>query len=199
MAKKAKSKPKKATKMKVKIKAKGGKLKAKAKPMASASKKGVPVGFSTVTPHLNVRDAAQALDFYKRAFGAIETVRMPGPGGKILHAEIKIGDSHVFLADEMPEWGSRSPLTVGGASTALCLYVDDADAVFNRAVSAGAKVLMPLADQFWGDRYGKLQDPFGHEWAVATHLEDLSPEEMKKRQEVAMAQMAQRPQAQPAS
>jgi PhnB protein len=197
MAKKAKSKPKKAKK--VKIKAKAGKPMAnKVKPKAGTSK-GVPAGFSTVTPHLNVRDAAQALDFYKRAFGAIETVRMPGPGGKILHAEIKIGDSHIFLADEMPEWGSRSPLTIGGTATALCLYVEDADAVFNRAVSAGAQVKMPLADQFWGDRYGKLADPYGHEWAVATHLEDLTPQEMKKRQEVAMAQMAQRPQTHPGS
>jgi PhnB protein len=192
MAKKAKSKPKRAKKIRARV----------GKPMVNKAKKTakvkpVPEGFSTVTPHLNVRDAARALDFYKRAFGAIETVRMPGPGGAILHAEIKIGDSHLFLADEMPEWGSRSPLTIGGTATAICLYVDDADAVFNQAVSAGARVLMPLADQFWGDRYGKLADPFGHEWAVATHLEDLTPEEMKKRQEVAMAQMAQRPQGQP--
>jgi PhnB protein len=193
MAKKVKSKPKKAKKMKIKIRA-------KAKPTANKKAKavkGVPEGFSTVTPSLNVRDAAQALDFYKRAFGAVETVRMPGPGGKILHAEIKIGDSHLFLADEMPEWGSRSPLTLGGTATGVCLYVDDADAVFNQAVGAGARVLMPLADQFWGDRYGKLQDPFGHEWAVATHLEDLTPEEMKKRQDMAMAQMTQRPQTHP--
>jgi len=193
MAKKAKSKPKKVKK--VKIRAKAGKSMAnKVKPKTT---KGVPEGFSTVTPHLNVRDAAQALDFYKKAFGAKETVRMPGPGGKILHAEFKIGDSHLFLADEMPEWGSRSPLTIGGTATAVCLYVEDADAVFDQAVAAGAKVLMPLQDQFWGDRYGKLMDPYGHEWAVATHLEDLTPEEMKKRQEVAMAQMAQRPQTHP--
>ncbi len=197
MAKKAKSKPKKAKK--VKIKAKAGKPMAnKVKPKAG-TRKGVPEGFSTVTPHLNVRDAAQALEFYKKAFGAKETVRMPGPGGKILHAEIKIGDSHIFLADEMPEWGSRSPLTIGGTATALCLYVEDADAVFNQAVAAGAQVKMPLADQFWGDRYGKLADPFGHEWAVATHLEDLTPAEMERRREVAMAQMAQRPQTHPGS
>ena len=193
MAKKAKSKPKKVKK--VKIRAKAG------KPMANKVKpkitKGVPEGFSTVTPHLNVRDADQALEFYKKAFGAKVTVRMPGPGGKVLHAEIKIGDSHLFLADEMPEWGSRSPLTIGGTATAVCLYVEDADTVFDQAVAAGAKVLMPLQDQFWGDRYGKLMDPYGHEWAVATHLEDLTPEEMKKRQEVAMAQMAQRPQTHP--
>ena len=192
MAKKAKGKPKPR---------KANKAKA-AKPMANKVKKPakvkpVPEGFHTITPHLNVRDATQALSFYKKAFGAVETVRMPGPGGKILHAEIQIGDSHLFLADEMPEWGSRSPLTIGGTATAICLYVDDADAVFNQAVAAGAKVLMPLADQFWGDRYGKLADPFGHEWAIATHLEDLAPEEMKKRQEAAMAQMAQRPQGQP--
>jgi PhnB protein len=198
MAAKVKSKPKKAKKAKMKIKVKGGKLKANLK-QKSPARKGVPEGFSTVTPHLNVRDAARALDFYKRAFGAVETVRMPGPSGKILHAEIKIGDSHVFLADEMPEWGSRSPLTIGGTATALCLYVDDADAVFNQAVAAGAQVKMPLADQFWGDRYGKLADPFGHEWAVATHLEDLTPAEMERRREVAMAQMGQRPQTHPGS
>jgi len=193
MAKKLKSKPKK---VKVKIKVKSAKRKAgKSKP--AASRPGVPAGFSTVTPHLNVRDAAQALEFYKKAFGAVETVRMPGPGGKILHAEIKIGDSHIFLADEMPEWGSKSPLMLGGTATAVCLYVENADAVFNQAVSAGARVAMPLADQFWGDRYGKLVDPFGHEWAVATHLEDLTPAEMKKRQEVAMAQMARRPSTSP--
>jgi PhnB protein len=194
MAKKAHSKPKLRKANKTKAKA--------AKPMANKVKKTarvkpVPEGFHTITPHLNVRDATQALSFYKKAFGAVETVRMPGPGGKILHAEIQIGDSHLFLADEMPEWGSRSPLTIGGTATAICLYVDDADAVFNQAVAAGAKVVMPLADQFWGDRYGKLADPFGHEWAIATHLEDLTPEEMKKRQEEAMAQMAQRPQGQP--
>ena len=192
MAKKAKTKakPRKANKTRAKAsKATANKVKAKIQP--------VPKGFHTITPHLNVRDATQALNFYKRAFDAVETVRMPGPGGKILHAEIRIGDSHLFLADEMPEWGSRSPQTIGGTATAICLYVDDADAVFNQAVSAGAKVVMPLADQFWGDRYGKLADPFGHEWAVATHLEDLTPEEMKKRQEIAMAQMSQRPQGQP--
>ena len=192
MAKKAKTKakPRKANKTRAKAsKATANKVKAKIQP--------VPKGFHTITPHLNVRDATQALNFYKRAFGAVETVRMPGPGGKILHAAIRIGDSHLFLADEMPEWGSRSPQTIGGTATAICLYVDDADAVFNQAVSAGAKVVMPLADQFWGDRYGKLADPFGHEWAVATHLEDLTPEEMKKRQEIAMAQMSQHPQGQP--
>jgi PhnB protein len=196
MAAKVKSKPKKAKKAKMKIKVKAGKVKASLK-QKSAPRKGIPEGFSTVTPHLNVRDAARALDFYKRAFGAVETVRMPGPGGKILHAEIKIGDSHVFLADEMPDLGSRSPLTIGGTATALCLYVDDADAVFNQAVAAGAQVKMPLADQFWGDRYGKLADPFGHEWAVATHLEDLTPAEMERRRELAMAQMGQRPQTHP--
>jgi PhnB protein len=191
MAKKVKSKTKK-----TKVKAKVSKPKAsKAKPKVPP----VPAGFSTVTPHLNVRDCAQALDFYKKAFGAKETVRMPGPGGKILHAEIKIGDSHLFLADEMPEWGSKSPLMLGGTPTTICLYVEDCDALYNQALGAGATVSMPLADQFWGDRYGKLKDPFGHEWAIATHLEDLTPAEMKKRQEVAMAQMAQQPQTHPGS
>lgn len=193
MAKKVKSKPKKA-KAKIKVKAAKPKVN-KAKPKVS----GVPAGFSTVTPHLVVRDAAQALEFYKKAFGAVETVRMPGPGGKILHAEIKIGDSHLFLADEMPDWGSKSPLMLGGTGTTICLYVENADAVFNQAVASGAQVKMPLANQFWGDRYGKLMDPYGHEWAVATHLEDLTPAEMKKRQEAAMAQMAQQPQTHPGS
>ncbi len=194
MAKKVKVKSKaKKAKMKVKVKAK------KAKPAASTSKPGVPAGFSTVTPHLVVRDAAQAIEFYKKAFGAKETVRMDGPGGKIMHAEIKIGDSHLFLADEMPEWGSKSPLMLGGTGTPICLYVENADAVFNKAVAAGAQVKMPLANQFWGDRYGKVMDPYGHEWEIATHLEDLTSAEMKKRQEAAMAQMAQQPSTQPGS
>ena len=180
---KVKSKPKK-TKMKVKAKAK------KAKPVTSAAKRGVPAGFSTVTPHLVIRDAVQAIEFYKKAFGAKESVRMDGPDGKIMHAEIKIGDSHLFLGEEMPEWGSKSPLMLGGTGATIHLYVDDADALFNQAVAAGAQIKMPLMDQFWGDRYGKLVDPYGHDWSVATHLEDLSPAEMKKRQEVAMAQMA---------
>jgi PhnB protein len=190
MAKKVKVKSKskaKKPKMKVRVKAK------KTKTAASMSKSGVPAGFSTVTPHLVVRDAAQAIEFYKKAFGAKETVRMEGLGGKIGHAEIKIGDSHLFLADEMPEWGSKSPLMIGGTGTTIHLYVEDADAVFNQAVAAGAQIKMPLADQFWGDRYGKLMDPYGHEWSVATHLEDLTPAEMRKRQEAAMAQMAQGP------
>ena len=150
----------------------------------------VPAGLSTVTPHLVIRDAAQAIEFYKKAFGAKESVRMDGPDGKIMHAEIKIGDSRLFLGEEMPDWGSKSPLMLGGTGTTIHLYVDNADAVFNQAVAAGAQIKMPLADQFWGDRYGKLLDPYGHEWSVATHLEDVSPAEMRKRQEVAMAQMA---------
>jgi PhnB protein len=184
---KVKSKPKKANmKVKTKVKAKAK----KAKPVTSAVKRGVPAGFSTVTPHLVIRDAAQAIEFYKKAFGAKESVRMDGPDGKIMHAEIKIGDAHLFLGEEMPDWGSRSPLMLGGTGTTIHLYVDDADALFNQAVAAGAQIKMPLEDQFWGDRYGKLLDPYGHEWSVATHLEDLSPAEMRKRQEVAMAQMA---------
>src|SRR6266478_8134361 len=182
MAKKVKVKSKaKKAKMKVKVKAK------KAKPAASTSKPGVPAGFSTVTPHLVVRDAAQAIEFYKKAFGAKETVRMDGPGGKIMHAEIKIGDSHLFLADEMPEWGSKSPLMLGGTPTTICLYVEDCDALYNQALGAGATVSMPLADQFWGDRYGKLKDPFGHEWAIATHVKDVPREEMMKAAQAAFA------------
>ena len=154
--------------------------------------KSIPEGFHSATPSLTVRGADKALDFYKRAFGAVERMRMPGPGGKIVHAEIKIGDSIIFLSDEFAEMkgASRSPQTLGGASGGVCLYVADADAVFQQAVRAGAKPLMPLADMFWGDRFGSVTDPFGHIWAIATHKEDLTPEEIRKRQEAFFAQAA---------
>jgi PhnB protein len=138
---------------------------------------------------LVVNDAARALDFYKKAFGAVETVRMAGPGGKIGHAEFRIGDSMLMLSDEMG--GNRSPQSLGGSPVSIFLYVEDVDSVFNQAVNAGAKGDMPPQDMFWGDRFGKLTDPFGHLWAVATHIEDVAPEEMKKRTEAAMAQMSQ--------
>ena len=155
----------------------------------SSKVKPVPDGYHTVTPHLVIRGAAAALEFYKKAFGAEEVCRMPMPDGKtLMHAEIKIGDSHLFLCDECPGM-NRSPQSLGGCCTTINLYVPDADAVFNRAVTAGAIVQMPLADMFWGDRYGKLVDPFGHEWSVATHKEDLSPEEMGKRAQEAFANM----------
>jgi uncharacterized glyoxalase superfamily protein PhnB len=157
----------------------------------STQVKPVPEGFHTITPHLVIKGAAKAIDFYKKAFGAVEVVRMPMPDGQtLMHAELKIGDSYLFLADEFPGM-NRSPQSLGGSGTTLHLYVEDADAVFNRAVAAGATVQMPLTDMFWGDRYGKLADPFGHEWSVATHKEDVPPEEMSKRAQAAMANMGQ--------
>ena len=140
----------------------------------------VPEGFHTMSPHLIVKGAAQAIDFYKKAFGAEEVMRMPGPDGKtVMHAELKIGNSMVMLADEFPDMGCRGPQSIGGSPVTLHLYVSDVDAAFNKAVKAGAKVTMPLADMFWGDRYGKLTDPFGHEWSVATHTRDLTPDQIQ--------------------
>ena len=153
-----------------------------------ANVKPVTDGYHTVTPHLVVRDAAKAIEFYKKAFGAKEAFRMPGPDGKLMHAEIQIGDSMVMLSDEFPEYGSKSPQALGGSPVNILLYVENADKVFQQAVAAGATVTMPLADQFWGDRYGKLADPFGHQWSVATHIEDVAPEEMAKRAAKAMGQ-----------
>jgi PhnB protein len=149
-------------------------------------------GFHTATPYLTVKGAAQAIDFYKRAFGAHEQGRMAGPDGRtVMHAEIRIGDSVLMLCDEFPQPGSsRSPETLGGTTSAVFLYVPDVDAAFKRAVDAGAKAIMPPADMFWGDRFAKLTDPFGHQWAMATHKEDLSPEEIEKRGKAAMAAMA---------
>ena len=153
--------------------------------------KPIPEGFHTATPYLTVNDAARALDFYKRAFGAQVLVRMDGPGGKVGHAEIKIGDSIVMLGDEMPGSGSRSPQSLGGTTGGIHLYVDNVDQVFDQAVSAGCQVEAPVSDMFWGDRYGRLKDPFGHAWSVATHKEDVAPEQMKQRMQEAMAKMAQ--------
>jgi PhnB protein len=147
----------------------------------TASTKHIPEGYHSVTPYLTMSDAARAIEFYKEVFGATEVMRMDAPGGKIGHAEIKIGDSHVMLADECPEMDSRSPQTVGGTPVELLLYVEDVDAVAGSAVAAGAKLLEPLEDKFYGDRMGKLEDPFGHIWAIATHKEDLSPEEIQER------------------
>ncbi len=143
--------------------------------------KPIPEGYHTATPYLVVKDAANAIEFYKKAFGATELMRMTQPDGRVAHAEIKIGDSPIMLADEFPEMGARSPQALGGSPVSIFLYVEDVDALANQAVAAGAKVLMPVQDQFWGDRYGKLADPFGHLWSVATHKEDVAPEEVKKR------------------
>lgn len=151
--------------------------------------KQIPEGFHTVTPYLVVRDAAGAIDFYKKAFGAEELFRLEGLPGKIGHAEIKIGDSIIMLSDEMPGGDCRSPQSLGGTAVNIVLYVKDVDQVFNQAVSAGAKVSMPLADMFWGDRFGQVTDPFGHSWSLATHKEDVPPEELRKRHQAAMAEM----------
>lgn len=143
--------------------------------------KPIPDGYHSVTPYLVVKDAARALDFYVRAFGAVELMRMPQEDGRIGHAEIRIGDSRVMLADEFPEIGARSPESIGGSPVTIMLYVDDVDATVARAVSAGAKLTRPVADQFYGDRSGAVTDPFGHVWFVATHVEDVAPEEMERR------------------
>jgi PhnB protein len=141
----------------------------------------IPQGYHTATPYLIVKGAARAIDFYKQAFGATELMRFAGPGGSIGHAEIRIGDSPIMLADEMPQMGYRSPAALGGSSVSVMLYVPDVDKVVERAVKAGAKVERPVADQFYGDRSGTIHDPFGHVWTVSTHKEDVSPEEMQRR------------------
>ncbi len=140
-----------------------------------------PAGFHAVTPYLRLKRAVQAIEFYQRAFGATEIMRLPMPDGRLGHAEIRIGDSLLMLADEFPEMGIVGPETLGNTTVSLMIYVPDVDAQVQRAVSAGATLTMPVADQFWGDRMGKVKDPFGHEWMIATHLEDMSPEEMGRR------------------
>jgi PhnB protein len=153
--------------------------------------KPIPAGYHTATPYLVVRDAARAIDFYKRAFDAAEVMRMDGPEGKIGHAELKIGDSILMLSDETPGCPNRSPQSLGGSPVGIFLYVTDVDSAFQKAISAGAKVEMPLENMFWGDRYGKLTDPFGHSWSMATHVEDVAPAEMQKRMQAAMAKMSE--------
>ena len=150
----------------------------------------VPEGYHTVTPYLAVEDAARAIEFYTRAFGAKESVRMDAPGGKIGHAELEIGDSRIMLSDPFPQASTKPPKELGGTSFSVMMYVEDVDAAFKRAVDAGATVSMELADMFWGDRFGSVTDPFGHSWSLATHVEDVPPEEMAERAKAAMAQMA---------
>ncbi len=145
--------------------------------------KSVPEGMHTVTPHLVCAGAADAIEFYKKAFNATETGRLAGPQGKLTHAMMRIGDSALMLADEFPDWGSFGPKSLKGSPVTIHLYVEDVDAFVKRAVAAGAKLTMPLEDMFWGDRYCKLEDPFGHHWSVATHLRDVSPEEMRQAME----------------
>jgi PhnB protein len=150
----------------------------------------IPEGYSTLTPYLAVEDAASAIEFYQRAFDAKERVRMPGPGGAIMHAELEIGDSVLMLSDPFPQASTKPPKELGGTSVSLMLYVEDTDASYRQAIDAGATSLMEPDDMFWGDRFSSVQDPFGHSWTIATHVEDVSPEEMQKRSEEWMSQMA---------
>ena len=138
----------------------------------------IPPGMSTLTPHIVCRDASAAIDFYVQAFGAVDMVRLPGPDGRLMHAMVRIGDSHLFLMDEYAEWGTLGPQSLKGSPLVLHLYVADADASFAQAVAAGAKPIMAPTDMFWGDRYGQVEDPFGHRWSLATHIRDASPEEI---------------------
>ncbi len=151
--------------------------------------KAVPPGFHTLTPHLVVRNAEQALEFYKNAFGAEVLHVAHMPDGKVMHASLRIGDSMLMLNDEFPDYGTLSPLSTGGSAVTIHIYTENVDAAFNRALSAGAQVKMPLADQFWGDRYGVVADPFGHKWSLGAHIKDMSPEEMQREQDRAMAAM----------
>ena len=154
--------------------------------------KPVPEGYNTVTATLTVKEAAKAIEFYKKAFDANELYRFPGPDGKsIMHAEIMIGNSIIMLADEMPGMGCRSPQSIGGTGSSIYLYVNDADSTFNKAISAGAKVLMPLMEGFWGDRFGSIEDPFGHVWGIATRKKDMTPEEIKQAGQEALKNMKQ--------
>lgn len=153
----------------------------------------IPEGFHTITPYLVVRDAARAVEFYQKAFGAkARNVSYMPDGKRVMHAELKIGDSILMLNDEFPEWHVLSPKSRGGSSVTIHMYVKDVDAAFQRAVSAGATVTMPVMDAFWGDRYGQLEDPSGHKWSLATHKEDLTPAQMKKRAEAFFAEMAKK-------
>ncbi len=147
----------------------------------STSTSPIPDAYRAVTPYLIVNDAAAAIEFYKKAFGATEFMRMPGPGGKIMHAEVRIGSGPVMLADEFPQMGAISPKTIGGTAVYLLVYVEDVDAVFAQAVAAGAIDVRPVQDQFYGDRSGTVADPFGHQWTLATHKEDVTEEELQKR------------------
>lgn len=146
--------------------------------MPTPAKQRVPTGSRTVTPHIICHGAAEAIEFYKKAFGAEELMRLPGPDGKLMHGCVKIGDSNVMLVDENPAWNCRGPKLLGGTPVTIHLSVEDADKTFNQAVAAGATVVMPVADMFWGDRYGIVADPFGHHWSIAHHQYDLTPEEI---------------------
>jgi PhnB protein len=153
----------------------------------------VPEGYHTVTPYLAVEDAKAAIDYYTRAFGAKERVRMDGPGGSIMHAELEVGDSLVMLSDPFPQSSTTPPKQLGGTSASIFMYVEDIDSVYKQAVDAGGTSTMEPDDMFWGDRFGSVLDPFGHSWTIATHIEDVSPEEMEKRSEEFMSVMAGAP------
>jgi len=154
--------------------------------MSNTSVQPIPAGMHSLTPHLVCDDAAAAMEFYKAAFGAVELVRLPGPNGKLMHGSVRIGDSTLMLVDEAPEWGTLGPKSLKGSPVTVHLYVIAVDVTVAQAVAAGAKVTMPVADMFWGDRYGMLEDPFGHRWSVATHVRDTTHEEMRQ----AMVKMA---------
>lgn len=156
---------------------------------ASHSVKPIPDGYHSLTPYLYVRNGMKALAFYRQAFGAVELFHIDGPPGKIGHAEMKLGDSIFMLADEMPDWGNRSPQTLGGNGSSLMIYVEDVDRVFKQAVDAGATVVRPLQNKFYGDRAGTIEDPFGHQWTIATHVEDVPPDEIDRRAQEEMAKM----------
>jgi PhnB protein len=156
--------------------------------MAKTSQ-GIPKGYHTVTPSICVAGAAKAIEFYKKALGAEEIMRFPGPDGKLMHAEIRVGDSVIMLGDEMPEQGARSPKSYGGTPVSFFVYRENVDAEWKRAVDAGAKEIMPLQDMFWGDRTGCLEDPFGHRWWLAQHIQDLTPEEIQRNAEAYFSQM----------
>ena len=156
-----------------------------------AKVKPIPEGSHSITPGLVVKDARKAIEFYKNALGAKELFVMPGPDGRsVMHAELQIGDSKFYLGDESPEWGAISPQTLGGSGVSLNIYTEDCDTMFKRALAAGATVKMPLTDMFWGDRYGKITDPFGHNWGISTHVEDVSEADMDRRAKEWMASMA---------
>jgi PhnB protein len=150
----------------------------------------VPEGYSTLQPYLAVEDASAAIDFYQRAFGAKERGRMAGPGGSVMHAELEIGDSVIMLSDPFPQASAKPPKELGGTSVNIMTYVEDTDAAYKQAIDSGATSLMEPDDMFWGDRMSTVQDPFGHTWTIATHIEDVSPEEMQKRSEEWASQMA---------
>jgi uncharacterized glyoxalase superfamily protein PhnB len=155
----------------------------------AAKVQAIPKGYHTVTPSIVVAGAAKAIDFYRKAFGAEEVMRFPGPDGSIMHAEIRIGDSTIMLGDEMPDQGGKSPKAYGGTAVSFFVYKDNVDAAWKRAVDAGAKPIMPLIDQFWGDRAGCLEDPFGHKWWLAQHIQDLTPDELQKNAEAFFSQV----------